>query len=391
MHTTPLTSAVEELLIRDQFAGIPGFGGIMLKSVGSNVNHYTFELKPTHSQLIFNAQLDQNDGQLAHLLSLKMGTSYKEALIYIEETIGDLKLKLKQKKYATFYPFGNFFLNDQGGIFFVGRQQYNLHLSNYGLQPLKWDKPNSIQKGNSNPSRMSARKDATTTTTLSDFKTEEAQVVSLSEETVSNYQVSHRSNNWFNIAAGFVLISVSALALAISTMTWVGIYRNPSQYASMNILWNRSEISPENNSITTQQEAISSKELPHYILIDGKLVKMNSEISQDENASTNHGKGDKISDEIDLLNSDYFKEYIFNKKGAFFLVGGSYITEKAAEMERKQWIHEGIPAFIFKPANSNFYRIVLGRSLQKEELQEYSVDFKIPPGVTLSLNRWTLK
>jgi hypothetical protein len=387
MHQTQLNNAIEELLLRDHFVGIPGFGGLMLKSVDATLNHYTFELKPTHSHLIFNAQLDQNDGQLAHLISLKLGVTYKEALSIIEQFVIQIKQKLEHKKYATFHPFGNFFLNEQGAIFFVGRHQFNLHLSNYGLQPLKWEKPH--RKVTPTPAAGATIGTHTSPISLKEEQ-EEATVISYSEDIIHNHEAQHRVNQWFNIAASFVLISVSALALTISTMTWIGVYQNSSQYASMNGLLGRSQTSPVEEHLSNIPEHSAD-----FIFVDGKIIPLNARGEQETKMPIEpvHENSEPVSElkSSNFLDPEVFKEYIFNQKGQIFLVGGTYITEQAAKLECNQWIKNGNPAFVFKPANSSFYRIVLGRFNSKEEVNEYSVNLKEIQGITLSMTRWNLK
>lgn len=112
MPNPAIHNAIEELLLRDQFACIPSLGGFLLKASSPTVNGYTQELKPTHSLLVFNAQLQNNDGQLAHLLSVSTGLSYKDALTQIDSFVADIRLQLNKKRYATFFLLGTSFITN---------------------------------------------------------------------------------------------------------------------------------------------------------------------------------------------------------------------------------------------------------------------------------------
>jgi cell division protein FtsN len=94
---------------------------------------------------------------------------------------------------------------------------------------------------------------------------------------------------------------------------------------------------------------------------------------------------------ITFHSSSDFHEHLLNKKGSYFLVGGSYLTTKAAEIECQQWFLKGTPATVFKPVKSSFHRIVLGRFQTKEEVQAYSVTIDMIPGANLSMFRWDLR
>lgn len=401
MPNLGLHTAIQELLLRDQFACIPRLGGFLLRPADSTVNAYTKELKPTHSQLVFNAQLSENDGQLAHLISVSQGISYKEAMLQIESVVSELNTQLQQKRYATFFPFGNFFQNENKGVFFVARQQFNLHLPNYGLQPLKWDskvianiKPFGISKNSLNPHHPSAN--------APQVETEEAQIVAVSEEHIESIEKKQQANVWWNIAASFAVISVSALTLTIAGLTWVGAYQEKQAYASLNPVFSSTAKTETDETNTESVDANQTEESKSsFVYINGRLVKINAEnkenslsqkTSESASVESDVAKDKKLSKELNLLDAEVYQSYLLDQKhGNFFLVSGSYLTLNAAKIECRQWIGQETPAAIFKPQNSSFYRIVLGRFVTKEEATKYSVTIKTIPNANLSMTRWNLR
>jgi hypothetical protein len=408
MPNPAIHNAIEELLLRDQFACIPNLGGFLLKASSPTVNGYTQELKPTHSLLVFNAQLQNNDGQLAHLLSVSTGLSYKDALIQIDSFVADIRLQLNKKRYATFFPFGNFFHNEHKGIFFVPRQQFNLHLPNFGLQPLKWN--STIQKAARNSSGAIPQEVNTLEIPFSSTHSfgipEDAQVMSVSSEHIAQSELQSHTNIWWKVAAGFAIVSVSALTLSISLMTWMGAYQERQQYANLTpALPTLSQTTAENNSASTQSNDLKETDI---VYINGKLIRMNkptenntaptqTEVPSNATIEKNTNAVEAVSTDnsdvkaITFHSSSDFHEHLLNTEGSYFLVGGSYLTTKAAEIECQQWFLNGTPATVFKPVKSSFHKIVLGRFKTKEEVQAYSVTIDMIPGANLSMFRWDLR
>ena len=401
MPNLGLHTAIQELLLRDQFACIPRLGGFLLRPADSTVNAYTKELKPTHSQLVFNAQLSENDGQLAHLLSVSQGISYKDAMLQIEAIVSELNTQLQQKRYATFFPFGNFFQNENKGVFFVARQQFNLHLPNYGLQPLKWEskviaeiKPLGNSGNTLNPHHSPSNALQT--------EPEEAKIVAVSEEHIEAVEKKQQANMWWNVAASFAVISVSALTLTIASLTWVGAYQEKQAYASLNpVIHTTAEMASEESNIEVGVSNQTNEKNASFVYINGTLVKIEAEnqkhspsLNALENTSVNPDNAEQnpTSRELNLLDAETYHSYLLDQKqGDFFLVSGSYLTANAAQIECQQWIGQGTPAAIFKPQNSSFYRIVLGRFVTKEEASEYSVTLKTISNANLSMTRWNLR
>jgi hypothetical protein len=322
-------------------------------------------------------------------------------MLQIEAIVGELNTQLQQKRYATFFPFGNFFQNENKGVFFVARQQFNLHLPNYGLQPLKWEskviaeiKPLGNSSNTLNPQHS--------TSNALQTEPEEAKIVAVSEEHIEAVEKQQQANMWWNVAASFAVISVSALTLTIASLTWVGAYQEKQAYASLNpVIHTTAEMASEESNIEAGVSNQTNEKNASFIYINGTLVKIEAENqahspSQNalENTSVNPDNAEQnpTSRELNLLDAETYQSYLLDQKqGDFFLVSGSYLTPNAAKIECQQWIGQGTPAAIFKPQNSSFYRIVLGRFVTKEEASEYSVTLKTISNANLSMTRWNLR
>ncbi|MCH1544500.1 MAG: hypothetical protein L7U60_06650 [Bacteroidia bacterium] len=378
-------TAIESVLLKESFVCIPGLGSFLLKDAEASINPYSGEIKPSHSVIAFNAQIADNDGQLVHRISKELSLSYKEALAFLENEVQVLRNKIESKKYASFFPFGNFFLNKSGKIFFVPRQQYNLHLPNYGLKNLKWE-------SNQTKSQNEWVKPQVVSETTS---TEDATVVSLSDEHIEKNESTHRLNPIWNIAASFAIISVSLLTIGIAALSWVGIYNESQQLAGMS---NVPSVNKSSETAPKQQ----------YVWVNGKLLNLNekaettqntqkkTEVSTTETFDENQTHTTKSVDltfdaKPTIMDvKSYLEDLLHNQKGQYFLVGGSYLTQKAAELECTQWNNKGLNATILKPASSSFKKIVLGRFSTKQDVQEFIVNIKGIPEGSLSITRWNI-
>ena len=373
-----LNNAIESVLLKEQFVCIPRLGSFFLKEAEATINNYTGEIKPSHSLLAFNAQLIENDGNLAHALSKELGVSYKEALLLLTDKVDELKHQIQQKKYASFFPFGNFFLNKQGEIFFVPRQQYNLHLPNFGLQSLKWERQQKpVQSSNWSKEP------------IVESPAEDAVVVSFSEEHISQKEKEHRSNPFWKIAASFAVISVSALALSIAVMSWIGIYNEGQQMASMSTV---STPTPSQKVPTPKQE---------YVYVNGKLLKLEDKAAsgktptdevQDANELQEIESLEEVANsEKKILSIEEYQNVLLNEQnGQYFLAGGSYLTKRAAELECQQWNAKGLNATLIKPAGSSLLKVILGRFQTKEDVENFTVNITGIPEGSLSMTRWNI-
>src|SRR6056300_429214 len=268
-------TAIESVLLKESFVCIPGLGSFLLKDAEASINPYSGEIKPSHSVIAFNAQIADNDGQLVHSISKELSLSYKGALAFLEKEVQVLRNQIESKKYASFFPFGNFFLNKSGKIFFVPRQQYNLHLPNYGLKNLKWE-------SNQTKSQNEWVKPQVVSETTS---TEDATVVSLSDEHIEKNESTHRLNPIWNIAASFAIISVSLLTIGIAALSWVGVYNESQQLAGMSSM---PEVNAHPTTAPTQQ----------YVWVNGKLLNLNKESkSNNKTEETTESSISEIPDE----------------------------------------------------------------------------------------------
>lgn len=110
---------------------IPGLGGFIvnMESVHSDLN-----VTPPKFRIVFNPELNHDDGILTSSISKDEKISYNAASQRIKDFVKDLKNDLKSSKIITF-GLGSFSLDNDGNISFVA-DQAAIHPNLFGLTPV---------------------------------------------------------------------------------------------------------------------------------------------------------------------------------------------------------------------------------------------------------------
>ena len=357
---------VKEVLTRDQFVTLPGLGSFIVKEINSTINPVNGEIKPRHSSIVFNSKIIEDDGILSSQYKSFLNISYKDAQETLNSEIQVLIKQLKDKKYFAFSPLGNFFFNENSGIFFVPRAQNNINTQSFGLKPLKWVSSetkinNSTNVINEAPS----------------IEIEDVNVVEIDNEKIQSSEKSNNSNLFWRIAANFVLISITFATLYTSSVTWIRLSKENNILASH--FFNQEEKVPiAIKSKETESAEVINSPKDNFVFINGKLVSLNKNTSAD-NSNTQ------------IVSFDKFRGQIKEQSGNYFIVGGSYLTSKAAELECRNWNNLGINATFIRVKGSSLNRIVIQRFSSAKEASDYLVNLKDTPKVPVGVHELTLQ
>ena len=357
---------VKEVLTRDQFVTLPGLGSFIVKELSPTINPINGEIKPRHSSIIFNSRITEDDGILSSQYKSLFHISFKEAQDTIRKEIQHLEKQLIEKKYFAFNPLGNFFFNDNSGIFFVPRAQNNINTQSFGLKPLKWVSP--VSTVNSSTAELNQ------TPTI---EIEDANVVEIGNEEIQSSEKNNNSNLIWRIAANFVLISITFATLYTSSVTWIRLSKENNVLASHTV--NRDEISLESKKAEVTNTADAKNSLKeNFVFINGKLISLNNSSSKKESNQ-------------EIMSYDEFRGQIKGQSGNYFIVGGSYLTTKAAELECKNWNNLGINATFIRVKGSSLNRIIIQRFSSAKEASNYLVNLKETPKVTVGVHELILQ
>lgn len=118
---------VNELVI------VPGLGGFLTHFHAAKINAISKKIEAPGRHIVFNAQLRENDGFLAHSFAQKMGIKYKDAL-HIVETFALFCLEeMKAGKKISFEKLGLLSMTNTGYIQFSADLSTNYDDQYFGL------------------------------------------------------------------------------------------------------------------------------------------------------------------------------------------------------------------------------------------------------------------
>jgi hypothetical protein len=256
-------------------------------------------------------------------------------------------------------------MNPQG-YFFVPKSQNNINTQSFGLKPLKW-----IAKSPSiNESKIKIEANSI-------IDIEDASVVEIGNEEIISKERKNNSNLVWRVAANFVLISITFATLYTSSVTWIRISeKNNVEASHTSTINHNTEVNTESIKSNTNKKQKEAKE--NFVFINGKLISLNKNI-------------EKKSDIQEIMSLDEFRGQIKSQIGNYFIVGGSYLTQKAAELECKNWNALGINATYIRVKGSSLNRIIVQRFSNAKEASDYLVNLKETPKVPVGVHELILQ
>ncbi|MCU0359917.1 MAG: SPOR domain-containing protein [Bacteroidia bacterium] len=125
-----------ELLYKQDFLVLPGFGGFVLKSQPAAFSVTGTALLPPSKKLGFNKQLRQNDGVLSTWLQNELACDHSTAQTHIEEFADYCNSLLQNKRRLSINRLGFFYLDFENNLCFEPRTDVNFQANSFGLAPV---------------------------------------------------------------------------------------------------------------------------------------------------------------------------------------------------------------------------------------------------------------
>lgn len=130
-----LATYISDLLYRYECVIIPGFGAFLTQYQSAKIDTITATFSPPGKAVMFNRQLQTNDGILANYVASVENCSYTIALQRIRNFTGDLSFQLSEGKTITLDKVGAFHLNDEHTVQFEPSKNSNFNTAAFGLAP----------------------------------------------------------------------------------------------------------------------------------------------------------------------------------------------------------------------------------------------------------------
>ena len=379
MNHSIFMETLVSLLAREHCVVIPEFGAIISKQADASLNYLSKEVRPAHTSVIFNAQISSDDGMLTNELRTLLNVQYRQAYDLIQSEIEQLKAILFVKKMVSFAPLGNFFLNSQHEIFFIGSNHLNLDTHYFGLKPIRWV-VNQPEQKNSAPEKVYQPYTEQTSNEKSTVEVaSEAVVVEISSEEQTLHQESRRKIPFWNVAANIAFASLALGVLYLNSLSWKSMLSNANTQQASAVSAPKSvtpvkpEIKPE--PLTEVQKDSIENSQTQLMVVGGQVIPIKKKTSN-------------VSDS--MLSNAEFKAKLIDKKGKYFVVAGSHITEDAAKIECLQWRKLNRNCAYFHIHNSSLIRVVLDRFESGKKASAFAVSIKNLPSNTISVQELSL-
>lgn len=128
-----LATYISDLLYRYECVIVPGFGAFITRYESARIDAATETFHPPGKSVMFNRQLQTNDGILANYVANVEGQSYTLALQTIRNFTGKLSLALSEGKTVTLDNVGTFSLNEEQAVQFKPSADGNFSTASFGL------------------------------------------------------------------------------------------------------------------------------------------------------------------------------------------------------------------------------------------------------------------
>lgn len=133
-----ITAYIRELLFEHDCVILPGFGGLIGNYTPAQIDKNKWVFYPPVKQIMFNKNLNHNDGLLIGKISRSRGMNYGDARAIVEDFVSGLHKRLDKGEEVRFDHIGIFVKKSEGNIVFEPEKGINYHLDSYGLEPFQY-------------------------------------------------------------------------------------------------------------------------------------------------------------------------------------------------------------------------------------------------------------
>ncbi len=149
--------AIVELLFQFDCVIVPNFGAFIKREKPASFSKETQSFHPASVELIFNQQLNEDDGLLTKYIQAKFEYSKSEAASELRNFVEELRIHLFNEGAIQFAGLGRMTLNVYDQIVFNGQPEIPLLQKQFGYQPIDLEPILKIEKVISNPRRAKLR------------------------------------------------------------------------------------------------------------------------------------------------------------------------------------------------------------------------------------------
>lgn len=192
-----MTDHIKSLLYRYECVIIPEFGAFLTKRQPAQIDDKAHTLYPPKKAVVFNSQLQENDGLLVNKIAKAEGISYQQSLDKVKTFVENINESLQAHHQVRFDGVGLFYLQFNK-IVFQPYSNNNFLLEAYGMETLFSKSIEAKQEKSIEPQTISEKVPS------KDESKEEPVVISIPEEE----ETTSRPAYWRYAAVGIVAIGI---------------------------------------------------------------------------------------------------------------------------------------------------------------------------------------
>lgn len=141
-----ISTYISDLLFLHDCVIIPQFGGFVGNNTSAVLNETTGVLSPPSKEILFNPNLQTNDGLLINHIAISEQITNEKAKRMVEEYVSTIKEKLQNIRTYRIEKVGLLSIGIDGNILFLQDSFTNYNLSSFGLKAQQTKKIDVINK-----------------------------------------------------------------------------------------------------------------------------------------------------------------------------------------------------------------------------------------------------
>lgn len=141
-----ISTYISDLLFLHDCVIIPKFGGFVGNNTSAVLNETTGVISPPSKEILFNPNLQTNDGLLVNHIAISEQITNEEAKRNLEEYVSTIKEKLQSIRTYRIEKVGLLSIGIDGNILFLQDSFTNYNLNSFGLKSQQTKKVDIINK-----------------------------------------------------------------------------------------------------------------------------------------------------------------------------------------------------------------------------------------------------
>jgi nucleoid DNA-binding protein/cell division septation protein DedD len=375
-----LSNYIHSLLLENETVIIPGFGAFISTYKPAEINEN--EIKPPSKGISFTQQIKNNDGLLVEIIARKAKISQINAMKRIEKARENMFYELDKGETVVLENIGNLFYNENNEIQFVPFEEDNLLLDSFGLETISLE--DSVEKMDEietdeilveeTDDPFEGEKPNNETESIDEIESESASLPII-DESVSEVQAEKIPE---------VEKEIEAIQEPVSETFKLPEFKpapkieKPEERKKVGWYWYLLILISiliggyfliNNNSVSDKTET----NLNPYVKVEQSEIQVQT-LTQPDSV-----KNDSGTTTIDSTVNDNQKQALTQKTTKYYLVGGSFKSEKNVEKYILQLKEKGIESFLIGKKGSLYLIGIETFDTEPEALKSLNEHLKIYP------------